>query len=30
MTQGLDTATYTDPAQPRTLYRLTIKGPEPC
>jgi taurine dioxygenase len=26
----LHAATYTDPAQPRTLYRLTIKGPEPC
>ena len=26
----LHAATFTDPAQPRTLYRLTIKGPEPC
>ena len=26
----LHAATYTNPAQPRTLYRLTIKGPEPC
>jgi len=26
----LHAATYTDPAEPRTLYRLTIKGPEPC
>jgi taurine dioxygenase len=26
----LHAATFTDPAEPRTLYRLTIKGPEPC
>ena len=26
----LHAATYTDPDEARTLYRLTIKGPEPC